>query len=48
MPTKATSGTRGWVDPDDPPPLDNAFFDATDVREGVRQIRPEFPKRTKF
>ncbi|MGA2953478.1 MAG: BrnA antitoxin family protein [Caulobacteraceae bacterium] len=44
MSTKAASGASAWVDPDDAPPLDDAFFEAAEVREGARLVRPGRPK----
>jgi uncharacterized protein (DUF4415 family) len=43
MPTKKKSGSAAWVDPDDAPPLTDAFFDRAEIRRGdtiVRRGRP--------
>ena len=39
MPTKKPAGTSTWTDPDDAPPLTDAFFEAAELREGARLIR---------
>lgn len=39
MPTKKPAGTSTWTDPDDAPPLTDAFFEAAELREGTRLIR---------
>ncbi len=49
MSAKLESGASGWVDPDDAPELDDAFFDRAEIRQGdavVRRGRPgaERPK----
>ncbi len=43
MPRKKKSGSAAWVDPDDAPPLTDAFFDRAEIRHGdtvVRRGRP--------
>ncbi|HEX7759258.1 MAG TPA: BrnA antitoxin family protein [Caulobacteraceae bacterium] len=44
MKTKPVSGASGWVDPDDAPPLDEAFFAHAEIREGDTVIRPGRPR----
>jgi uncharacterized protein (DUF4415 family) len=39
MPTKKKSGAAEWVDPDDAPPLTDAFFDEAEVFKGDTFIR---------
>jgi uncharacterized protein (DUF4415 family) len=39
MPRKKKSGVAAWKDPDDAPPLANAFFDRAEIRHGDRVIR---------
>jgi uncharacterized protein (DUF4415 family) len=47
MSAKLESGASGWVDPDDAPELDDAFFDRGEIRQGdviVRRGRPYVDK----
>ncbi len=44
MPTKTASGANEWIDPDDAPPLDKAFFDAAEIRQGSRLVRRGRPR----
>ncbi len=46
MTGKNNSGASGWVDPDDAPELDSAFFDQAEIREGDRVIRRGRPRLT--
>lgn len=39
MSAKNVSGASGWVDPDDAPELDQAFFDRAEIREGEKVIK---------
>lgn len=39
MPRKKKSGSAAWTDPDDAPPLTDAFFDHAEIRHGDRSIR---------
>src|SRR6476469_9350143 len=39
MPTKKKSGSAAWTDPDDAPPLTDAFFDRAEIRHGDRSVR---------
>ena len=39
MPRKKKSGAVAWTDPDDAPPLTDAFFDRAEVRHGDKIIR---------
>jgi uncharacterized protein (DUF4415 family) len=46
MPKKKKSGAAVWTDPDDAPPLTDAFFDRAEIRHGdsiVRRGRPPLP-----
>ncbi|MBN8937083.1 MAG: BrnA antitoxin family protein [Rhizobiales bacterium] len=46
MPKKKKSGAATWTDPDDAPPLTDAFFDGAEIRHGeriVRRGRPPLP-----
>ena len=46
MPTKKKSGSAAWSDPDDAPPLTDAFFDRAEIRHGdkiIRRGRPPLP-----
>ena len=46
MPRKKKSGAAAWTDPDDAPPLTDAFFDRAEIRNGdriVRRGRPPLP-----
>ena len=46
MPTKKKSGSAAWTDPDDAPPLTDAFFDRAEIRHGdriIRRGRPPLP-----
>jgi len=36
---KKKSGSAAWVDPDDAPPLTDAFFDRAEIRHGDRIVR---------
>ena len=48
MPRKKKSGAVAWTDPDDAPPLTDAFFDRAEIRHGdriVRRGRPPLPNR---
>ena len=50
MPRKKKSGAAAWTDPDDAPPLTDAFFDRAEIRHGdkiIRRGRPplESPKQ---
>ena len=40
MPTKKLTTASSWVDPDDAPPLDRAWFEKAEIRQGERVIRP--------
>ena len=40
MPTRKPAGAGTWVDPDDAPPLTDAFFERAEIREGDRIVRP--------
>lgn len=44
MPTKKRTTKRKWIDPDDAPHLDRAWFERGEIREGDRLIRPGRPK----
>ncbi len=44
MPTKPASGANEWTDPDDAPPLGDAFFDAAEIRQGSRLVRRGRPR----
>ena len=39
MPRKKKSGSAAWRDPDDAPPLTEAFFDRAEIRRGNKIIR---------
>ena len=39
MPRKKKSASAAWVDPDDAPPLTDAFFDRAEIRHGGKIIR---------
>jgi uncharacterized protein (DUF4415 family) len=46
MPKKKKSGAATWTDPDDAPPLTDAFFERAEIRHGeriVRRGRPPLP-----
>ena len=46
MPRKKKPGAAGSTDPDDAPPLTDAFFDRAEIRHGdriVRRGRPPLP-----
>ncbi|HEY2659038.1 MAG TPA: BrnA antitoxin family protein [Caulobacteraceae bacterium] len=44
MSAKLKDGVRAWVDPDDAPKLDGAFFDKAEIRRGGDLIRRGRPK----
>jgi len=44
MNAKLNSGDNGWIDPDDAPTLDGAFFDRAEVRDGETLVRRGRPK----
>jgi len=44
MKTKPADGTSKWVDPDDAPELDEAFFAGAEIREGDKLIRRGRPR----
>lgn len=39
MPKKPPAGATTWVDPDDAPPLTDAFFSNAELRDGPRLVR---------
>ena len=39
MPKKKPAGASTWVDPDDGPPLTDAFFAKAEIKDGARLIR---------
>ncbi len=39
MSAKRESGSSVWVDPDDAPELDDAFFERAEIRDGEKPIR---------
>lgn len=39
MPKKNASGLPKWTDPDDAPPLTDAFFERADIHKGGKLIR---------
>lgn len=39
MPKKKPAGASTWFDPDDAPPLTDAFFTQAEIRDGARLIR---------
>jgi uncharacterized protein (DUF4415 family) len=46
MSAKPENGANGWVDPDDAPEMDDAFFDRAEIRKNgalVRRGRPPSP-----
>lgn len=46
VPRKKKLGSAAWVDPDDAPPLTDAFFDRAEIRHGdavIRRGRPPLP-----
>ncbi len=43
MPTKKPTITSKWVDPDEAPHLTREWFEAGEIREGDRLIRPARP-----
>ena len=46
MTKKKKSGAGAWTDPDDSPPLTDAFFDSAEIRHGdkiIRRGRPPLP-----
>jgi len=47
MSAKRRSGAIGWVDPDDAPELDAAFFDRAEIKQGETVIRRGRPKAEK-
>jgi uncharacterized protein (DUF4415 family) len=44
MKTKPAAGASKWVDPDDAPELDEAFFAGAEIREGDKLIRRGRPR----
>ena len=44
MKTKPAAGASKWVDPDDAPELDEAFFADAEIRDGDKVIRPGRPR----
>ena len=40
MATRKPGSSRSWTDPDEAPPLDRAWFEQAELREGERVIRP--------
>lgn len=40
MTTRKPGLTPSWTDPDEAPPLDRAWFERAELREGERVIRP--------
>ena len=44
MTTKPVAGASKWVDPDDAPELDDAFFANAEIRNGETLIRPGRPR----
>ncbi len=40
MPTRKHTTASKWIDPDDAPHLDRAWFEHAEIREGDRLIRP--------
>ena len=40
MPTKKSTGSSRWTDPDEAPPLDRDWFERAEIREGERLVRP--------
>ncbi|MCA1974344.1 MAG: hypothetical protein LDL44_16015 [Caenispirillum sp.] len=43
MPTKKPSTASTWTDPDDAPPLDDAWFGEADLLDGDRVVREGGP-----
>jgi uncharacterized protein (DUF4415 family) len=43
MPTKKLTTKSKWIDPDKAPRLTREWFDAAEIREGDRLIRPARP-----
>jgi hypothetical protein len=43
MPTKKLTTKSKWIDPDEAPRLTREWFDAAEIREGNRLIRPARP-----
>jgi len=46
MTKRKKSGAGAWTDPDDAPPLTDAFFDRAEIRHGdkiIRRGRPPLP-----
>jgi uncharacterized protein (DUF4415 family) len=46
MTKRKKSGAGAWTDPDDAPPLSDAFFDRAEIRHGdkiIRRGRPPLP-----
>lgn len=39
MPKKKHTGANIWVDPDDAPPLTDAFFAKAEIKDGARLVR---------
>ena len=46
MSAKPGPGSSGWVDPDDAPELDDAFFDNAEIRQGDTIVRRGRPRST--
>jgi len=44
MPKKKIITESKWVDPDEIPPLDEAWFESADYYEGGKLVRPGRPK----
>jgi uncharacterized protein (DUF4415 family) len=44
MTKKPADGVSEWIDPDDAPALDDAFFDRAEIREGDKIVRPGRPR----
>ena len=40
MPMRKRTTKSKWIDPDDAPPLDRAWFERAELRDGDRLIRP--------
>jgi uncharacterized protein (DUF4415 family) len=46
MSAKSDGGLSKWVDPDDAPELDDAFFEAAEIRQGEVLVRRGRPRST--
>jgi uncharacterized protein (DUF4415 family) len=44
MPTKKSTSKSRWVDPDDAPRLDRAWYERAEIREGDKLVRRGRPK----